>query len=294
MPTRPPELRRTWIFGPDDQGLSSLVVDSNADVVIIDLERYTPASLRDAAKEMFPSCMEASRHLNRVAGFRIRHLGVGGDLDLEVAMASHPEIIALAKSESVEQVIELDGAISTWEDRLAVDAGATELVLLIATPLGLANLKSMAAASNRIKAAILDRGDFTKDLSGSQPDGPRPDHTRRRFLLECREAKIEPVDKSTVIYADRDDAVEDARRALRLGFRSKVIGHFLQAAEVNAVFTPAQTALTQAKHVVSRFVRASADDNVDNSGYEYVDILEYKWAQNLLDRGKRLQEIEWD
>lgn len=295
MPIRPSALRRTWVFGTGGEHIADLVVDSNADVVIIDLERYTQGLLRETAKELFPAAMEASRELNRVMGFRIRKMGEGGDLDLEASMPVQPDIIALPMCERDEHVIELDSALSAWEKRLGIDIGKTELVPLIATPLGLANLRSLATASNRIKSAVLVGGDLTNGSLGEDvPDGRRRDYGRRRFLLECRAAKIEPVDVSTIDFLDRDEAVEEARGALRLGFRSKVLANSLHAKAVNAVFSPDSAALARAVETIARPKNAPCSSLERSSPPPQVEMLERRAAQQILERGRKLKEIEWD
>ena len=46
------------------------------------------------------------------------------------------------------------------------------------------------------------------------------DHARRRFVLECRAAGVEPID-APYTFTDAEDAAQEARYARRLGYRAK-------------------------------------------------------------------------
>src|SRR5438874_515510 len=48
------------------------------------------------------------------------------------------------------------------------------------------------------------------------------DHARRRFVLECRAAHIEPID-APYTFTDAKGAAQEARYARRLGYRAKCL-----------------------------------------------------------------------
>jgi citrate lyase subunit beta/citryl-CoA lyase len=53
MPTLDPDLRRTWLFGPGaDSTPHDAMLASGADVLIVDLEDFTPSNLRERARKM--------------------------------------------------------------------------------------------------------------------------------------------------------------------------------------------------------------------------------------------------
>src|SRR6185295_10703498 len=83
------------------------------------------------------------------------------------------------------------------------------------------NVREIAAASARIRCALLGAEDLAADLRAERgPDAVELDHARRRFILECRAAGIEPVD-APYTFSDADGAGREARYARRLGYGCK-------------------------------------------------------------------------
>ena len=55
-----------------------------------------------------------------------------------------------------------------------------------------------------------------------EPPRPGRCHARRRFVLECRAAAIEPID-APYTFSDTEGAVREARYAHRLGYQCKAV-----------------------------------------------------------------------
>jgi citrate lyase subunit beta/citryl-CoA lyase len=68
---------------------------------------------------------------------------------------------------------------------------------------------------------LLGAEDLANDLCAERgPDALELDYARRRFVLECRAAGIEPVD-APYTFGDVEGAAREARLARRLGYRCK-------------------------------------------------------------------------
>jgi hypothetical protein len=106
------------------------------------------------------------------------------------------------------------------------------------TALGVADVRAIAGASPRIHAALLGAEDLAADLCAERhPDALELEHARRRFVLDCRAAGIEPVD-APYTFSDVDGAVREARHARRLGYRCKSLVRPEHAAALNNAMTP--------------------------------------------------------
>ncbi len=87
--------------------------------------------------------------------------------------------------------------------------------------LGFVDVRAIASASQRIRCALLGSEDLANDLNAERgPDAIELDYARRRFILECRAVKVEPID-APYTFSDVEGAVTEARYARRLGYRSK-------------------------------------------------------------------------
>src|SRR6185369_13439196 len=130
-------------------------------------------------------------------------------------------IIAYPKAVSEAQMRELDAAIARHEIEHGIERGSTEILPVCETALGVAEVRRIAAASPRIRCALLGAEDLAADLGAERgPDAVELDHARRRFVLECRAAGIEPVD-APYTFADAEGAARETRYARRLGYRCK-------------------------------------------------------------------------
>ena len=159
---------------------------------------------------------------------------------------------------SAAQMQALHAALTEWEAQLNLEAGATVILPVCETALGVVDVRAIAGASPRIRAALLGAEDLAADLSAErQPDALELDHARRRFLLECRAAGIEPIDASYTLR-DADGAVREARYAARLGYRCKALVRPEHAQPINSALTPSADDLRRASAIVEAFEAARA------------------------------------
>jgi len=285
-----PDLRRTWLFGPGaDAAAHDAMLASGADALIVDLEDFTPPARREQARALLPRYVQGCRERGLVAAVRINQLDGDGSADLAAAMATRPDVIALPMAERAAQLAALDDAIARWEATLGIPAGRTEILPVCETALGVADLRAIAAASPRIRCALLGAEDLANSLCAERaPDGEELEHARRRFLLEGRAAGIEPID-APFTFADVDGAVREARHARRLGYRSKSLVRPEHAAALNRALTPDADELRRAEAIVAAFeaARARGEERALVDGL-WVEVPTWRNALRLIERGRRL------
>lgn len=290
MPRPDPDLRRTWLFGPGTgPAAHDAMFESGADVLIVDLEDFTPPERRDEARGKLPGFAARCRKIGCIAAVRINLLEAGGMQDLDAAMKTRPDAIAYPMAEHPQQIDELKTAIAQWETTLNIGPGSTEIVPVCETALGVVNVRLMAAASGRIRCAILGSEDLAADLCAERGhDADELEYARRRFVLECRASRIEPVD-APYTYNDVDGARREARFSRRLGYRSKSLVRPDHAGALNDVFTPGPDDLMHARTIVASFeaARKRGEDRVLVKGL-WVEVPAYRNACRIIDRANRL------
>lgn len=289
-----PDLRRTWLFGPGaDAAAHEAMLASGADALIVDLEDFTPPERRGDARQLLQRFVEGCRERSRLAAVRINALEADGTIDLAAAMAARPDVIAYPMADSAAQMHALHAAIGHWEGVLGIAAGSVEILPVCETALGVADVRTIAAASPRIRCALLGAEDLANDLCAERgSDGVELDYARRRFVLECRASRIEPVD-APYTYADVEGAVREAILVRRLGYRSKSLVRPEHAPALNAALTPNAEELQRARAVVAGFeaARARGEDRVLIEG-QWVEVPTYRNARRLIERAQRLGGIE--
>jgi citrate lyase subunit beta/citryl-CoA lyase len=256
---RSPELRRTWLFGAGaDPAMHELMAGSGADVLIQDLEDFTPPERRAEARALAPALYQRWRDGGALVCVRINTLESVGYIDLKSVMHARPDIIAYPKASGAFHIRALDVAISTHEAGLGIERGATEILPICETALGVVSVREMAGASARVRCALLGAEDLAADLAADRTrEAVELEYARARFLLECRAAAIEPVD-APYTFADAEGAAEEARHSRKLGYRTKSLVRPEHVDLVRAAFTPTSLEIDQARKIVAAFEAARA------------------------------------
>ena len=169
--------------------------------------------------------------------------------------------------------------------------GSTLLLQVCETALGVVDVRAIAAGSPRIRAALLGAEDLATDLCAERgPDAVELDHARRRFVLECRAAGIEPID-APYTFSDVEGAVRETTYARRLGYRCKALVRPEHARALNAALTPSGEELRRARAVVQGFeaARARGEDRALVDG-QWVEVPSYRNAVRLIERARQLGE----
>ncbi len=285
-----PDLRRTWLFGPGaDAQAHDAMQGSGADALIVDLEDFTPAARRDEARRGLAGLLQRWREAGRVTAVRINALDADGPLDLAAAMPAKPDVVAYPMAASAAQMHALHAALAHWESVVGIAPGTTEILPVCETALGVVDVRAIAAGSARIRSALLGAEDLAADLCAErQPDAVELDYARRRFVVECRAAGIEPID-APYTFRDVDGAIGEARYASRLGYRCKALVRPEHAQALNAALTPSEEAVRRASAIVDAFeaARQRGEDRALVDGL-WVEVPTYRNARRVLERARRL------
>lgn len=278
------------MFGPGaDAAAHEAMQRSGADVLIADLEDFTPPTRRDEARRGLAALLQRWRDAGRITSVRINALDADGSVDLAAAMPARPDVIAYPMAATAAQMHALHYALAHWEGRLDIPHGTTEILPVCETALGVVNVRTIATGSSRIRCALLGAEDLAADLCAErQPDAVELDHARRRFVLECRAAAIEPID-APYTFGDSDGAAREARYARRLGYRCKSLVRPEHAEVLNSAFTPGDDEVRRATAIVAAFeaARARGEDRALVDGL-WVEVPTYRNAQRLVERARRL------
>jgi citrate lyase subunit beta/citryl-CoA lyase len=280
-----PPLRRTWLFGPGaDTAAHDAMTASGADVLIQDLEDFTPAPLRPQARALAPALYANWREAGALVCVRINPLQGEGRNDLQAVMAARPDIVAYPKASSAAQLHALDEAIAAHEVRCGIERGTTEILPVCETALGVVAVRELADASPRVRCALLGAEDLAADLCAERTrEALELDYARARFILECRAAGIEPVD-APYTFDDAEGAAQEARRSRRLGYKTKSVVRCEHVRPVHDALVPTPQEIMQARRIVDEFeaARRRGDDRVLVDGL-WIEVPTYLNAKRLLE-----------
>lgn len=293
---RPVHLCRTWLFvdGADEAALEK-AASLGADVLMQELEDFTPPDLRPKARSLAQETYARWREAGNVVAVRVNPLELDGMDDLAEVMKGAPDIVALPKVAEPEHVIALDEAVTRFERDYGLPEGKTRLLPNVELARGLVQTGKIAAASPRTIACLMASEDMAADLGAErEPDSRELDYCRQRFLVECVAAGTFAVD-CPYTWADGEGAERDTKWARRLGYKAKSAVNHDHVALINAILTPSPQEIEQAGTIVSAFddARAAGLARVEVDG-SLVEVPTYTTAKRLLERAAEFEALTQD
>ena len=288
---RPARLCRSWLFAEGaNEAIHGIAATCGADVLIHELEDFTPPSLRPKARQLAPELYESWRNAGRVVAVRVNPLELDGMDDLAAVMRGRPDIVALPKVAEPEHVIALDAAVTRFEKEYGIAEGSTALLPNIEFARGLIQTGIIAKASPRVVGCLMASEDLAADLGAERgQDGAELVYARQRFLVECVAAGTVAVD-CPYTWSDQAGVTRDTRWARRLGYTAKSLVTPEHAAIVNSILTPSDDEAETARGIIAAFedARARGEARAHHNG-ALVEIPLYMTSQRVLKRHEELK-----
>ncbi len=287
---RPPALRRSWLFVPGaDRAALAAAAESGADVLIQELEDFTPPERRGEARSLAADTYARWRAAGALAAVRVNPLESDGAADLAAVVPARPDIILMSKVAEPAQVIALDRAVSLLEIRHGLAQGDIELVPNIESARGVIQTYAIAGTSPRVTGVAGSTEDMAADLGAIRgKDAAELAYVRQRLHVECVAAKVLSID-CPYTFADAAGCEEDARQARRWGYVAKSAVDPAHVAVINRVMTPSSAEIAEAQAIVAAFEAArGAGRDRARVGDLLVEMPIYLNARRILDRAAAL------
>jgi citrate lyase subunit beta/citryl-CoA lyase len=173
--------------------------------------------------------------------------------DLTAAAAAGPDAIVVPKVSTVEQLEMLGQRLLDMKADLK-----TRIWAMIETPAAIFNIMALAAEAHdsetRLAGFIMGTNDLAKETRARQLPGRAPMVSwLATCVLAARAHGIEILDG---VYNDLSNAegfVAECTQARDMGFDGKTLIHPNQIAPCNAVFSPSEDEVAQAKKMIAAF-----------------------------------------
>ena len=249
-------------------------LDSDADLVCIDLEDAVPlnekVSAREAVHAFLTTCSQA--HLQRLV---VRVSAANGEhckLDMKVLEdCPRPAFFMLAKTESPQQLSYVAAALATSPHRW---------IGLIESPRGLLNADAICASST-LAAVMFGGGDYAAELGAAFAWEPLL-FARSQLAMVAAAHNLPCID---VPYLDIQNAAgltEETRRVCALGYSAKAAIHPRQLEVIHHALAPTEAEVLSAKKIIDAF--AAADGGAVTVDGRMVDQPIVESARRLLAR----------
>jgi len=285
-------VHRTYLFAPGNHARrAEKAFTLDCDAVILDLEDAVAVAEKPATRALVVETLKQNpgkRGYVRVNAW---------DTDFcfnDILAVTGPWLtgLVLPKVEDAAQVIAIDWILANIERDKGMDAGAIDLLPIIETGKGVANVRAIAAAATRVRRLSFGAGDYTKDMSMRWTLAETEiDHARAEIALASRAEGLEPpVDSVWIHIKDTNGLVRSAEKVRDMGYQGKLCIHPDQIGPVNGVFTPTEEQVAFAEKVVAAFEEAEARGlaSIQLDGY-FIDYPIVDQARRTLDQWRDIQ-----
>jgi citrate lyase subunit beta/citryl-CoA lyase len=273
---------------------------SEADAVFLDLEDAVAPDSKAAARGDVVSALEELDWRGRPGLYRANALDTSyfyRDLIEVVEEAGESlDAVMIPKVNRPEDLHAVSILLSQLELAMELEKGKIKLEAQIESAEGLANVDSIARATDRLTALHFGPGDFAASMSMPQTSigvmdewdeaypGHRFNYAMQRIVVAARAADLRVLDGPVADYRDEEGLRGSCLIARSLGFDGKWCIHPAQIGTVNEVFSPTDQEVEWAKKVVAAYEEANAEGSgsVSVDG-QMVDAASIRMARTTLD-----------
>ncbi|MGR3418246.1 MAG: L-malyl-CoA/beta-methylmalyl-CoA lyase [Paracoccus sp. (in: a-proteobacteria)] len=281
QPLPPARLNRCQLFGPGSRdSLFGKMAKSEADVINIDLEDSVAPDDKEQARKNAIQAIGDVDWGSKTLSVRINGLDTPfwyrDVVELLEQADERLDQIMIPKAGNAGDIYAVDALVTAIE-RAKGRKKKIGFEVIVESAAGLCHVEEIAAASPRMQAISLGAADFaasmgmaTTGIGGTQEnyymirEGQKywsdPWHWAQTAIVSaCRTHGLLPVDGPFGDFSDQDGFIAQARRSATLGMVGKWAIHPGQIALANAVFSPSEAAVTEAKEILAAMERAKAE-----------------------------------
>jgi len=257
IPLPPPSTRerlrrsRLYLPGTEPRYFINAALHS-PDAIILDLEDSVHHAEKDAARILVRNALRAVDFGACERMVRINQLPLGLQ-DLAEVVPESPDLILLPKTETPQQVIEVDRTVTEIKSQHSVERPIW-IMPILESALGIENALAIATASSNIVALTIGLEDYTADLGVVKtPEGRESLYARTRLVNAAKAAGVQAIDSVYGDVADLDGLRRWGENARALGFEGMGCIHPSQIAVIHEAFSPSQAEIDKAAKIVAAF-----------------------------------------
>ncbi|NVO14387.1 MAG: CoA ester lyase [Rhodoplanes sp.] len=284
-------LRRSLLYVPGSSPkMIARAFDVPADGIIFDLEDAVAPPEKECARAAVATALDAPRDGRKEILVRVNAVTSPlGLRDLLAVVPKRPDTIVVPKADAVS-ILAADVVIGALEQELGLPPGTIGLVPLMETAASIVDAAAIVAAASRVTGLQFGAEDLTKELGIARTTvGDELHHARSTLVFAGRARGISIIDTPFVHHADPAALVAETERVKGLGMTGKTCIHPNQVAAVNAVFTPTDDEVAQARRVVAAFAEATAaGKGACSLDGKMIDPPVAERARKLLDKADRI------
>lgn len=229
-----------------------------ADSLMLDLEDSVMLAEKDAARRLVYHALKEVNYGTTEMVVRINPLNTPyGVKDIEAVVKAGVDVIRMPKTETAEEVKEVEAEIERVEREIGVPVGKTQIMAAIESALGVINAYSIATSSKRMMGIALGAEDYCANLKTNRSkDGAELLLAREMIVVAARAAGIDALDTVFSDMNDMETFKNEVAFIKKLGFDGKSIINPRQIDIVHEIFAPSQKEIDKARLILNAIKEA--------------------------------------
>ncbi|WP_314187250.1 citrate (pro-3S)-lyase subunit beta [Aggregatibacter kilianii] len=281
------KLRRSMLFVPG----SNAAMLSNSfiykpDSIMFDLEDAVALKEKDSARLLVAHALQHPLYQEIETVVRVNPLDSEfGLLDLNAVVRAGVDVVRMPKTETTQDVVDMDNAITDIEKACGREVGSTKMLAAIESPLGITQANQIATASKRLIGIALGAEDYVRNLKTERsPEGIELLFARCSILQAARAAGIQAFDTVYSNANNEEGFLKEAALIKQLGFDGKSLINPRQIELLHNLFAPTQKDVDQAKRIIE------AAEEAEKQGSGVVSLNGKMIDAPIIDRAKLVLE----
>jgi len=251
-------LRRSMLFVPgSNAAMLSNTYIYGADSLMFDLEDSVAHAEKDTARMLVFNALQAPMYKNIEKVVRVNALDSEfGIKDLNAVVRGGVDIVRLPKTDSAEDVHQMEAVIEQIEKDCGREVGSTMMMAAVESAKGIVNANEIANSSKRIIAIALGAEDYVQNLKTKRDrngDGIELLFARCTMLHAARAAGIKVYDAVFSDVNNEEGFLREASLIKKLGFDGKSLINPRQIELLHNLYAPTQEEVDFANKVVAAY-----------------------------------------
>lgn len=284
------KLRRSMLFVPgSNAGMISNTFIYKPDSIMFDLEDAVALAEKDSARILVAHALQHPLYKAMETVVRVNPLDSEFGLkDLNAVVRAGADVVRMPKTETAQDVIDMDKAITEIEKACGREVGSTLMLAAIESPLGITQANQIATASNRLIGIALGAEDYVRNLKTERSaDGIELLFARCSILQAARAAGIQAFDTVYSNANNEEGFLNEAALIKQLGFDGKSLVNPRQIELLHNLFAPTQKDVEQAQRIIEAAEEAKRNGlGVVSLNGKMIDAPIIERAQLVLERAK--------
>ena len=285
--SQPIKLRRSMLFVPgSNAAMISNTFIYKPDAIMFDLEDAVALKEKDSARILVAHALQHPLYQEIETVVRVNPLDSEfGLADLNAVVRAGVDVVRMPKTETAQDVIDMDREITEIEKVCGREVGSTKMLAAIESPLGITQANQIATASKRLIGIALGAEDYVRNLKTERsPEGIELLFARCSILQAARAAGIQAFDTVYSNANNEEGFLAEAALIKQLGFDGKSLINPRQIELLHNLFAPTQKDVDQARRIID------AAEEAKRNGLGVVSLNGKMIDAPIIDRAKLVLE----